>query len=115
VPHVRTGRVRALGVTSTKRSNAAPDVPTIAETALPGYEAAQWYGVVAPAKTPADIITRLHAETVRVLQLPEVREKFANDGADTVGNSPDEFARFIRAELEKWSKAGRDAGIKPEG
>ena len=115
VPHVRSGRVRALAVTSAARSSAVPDVPTIAESALPGYEAVQWYGVVAPAKTPADIIARLHADMVYVLKLSEVKDKFTRDGADPVGNTPDEFARFIRAELEKWSKVGRDAGIKPEG
>jgi tripartite-type tricarboxylate transporter receptor subunit TctC len=114
LPHVRTGRVRALGVTGAKRSPAAPDVPTIAESVLPGYEAVQWYGVVAPAKTPAEIIARLHTELVQVLQLSDTKEKFGWDGADTIGSTPDEFARFIRAELEKWRKAGHDAGIKPE-
>ncbi len=114
VPHVRTGRVRGLGVTGAKRSNVVPDLPTIAESALPGYEAVQWYGVVAPAKTPAEIIARLHSDMAYVLQLAEIKEKFSKDGADTVGNTPDEFARFIRAELDKWSKAARDAGIKPD-
>jgi tripartite-type tricarboxylate transporter receptor subunit TctC len=114
VPHVRTGRVRALGVTGAKRSPAAPDVPTIAESVLPGYEAVQWYGVVAPVKTPAEIIARLHTELVQVLQLIDIKEKFGRDGAETVGSTPDEFSRFIRAELEKWRKAGSDAGIKPE-
>ena len=114
VPHVRSGRVRALSVTGAKRSSALPDVPTVAESALPGFEAVQWYGVVAPAKTPAEIITRLHADITHVLQLIDIKEKFSRDGADTVGNAPDEFARFIHAELDKWRKAGRDAGIKPE-
>ena len=114
VPHVRTGRVRGLGVTGAKRSHVLPDLPTIAESVFPGYEAVQWYGVVAPARTPAEVIARLHADLAYVLQMAEIKEKFAKDGADTVGNTPDEFARFIRAELDKWSKAGRDAGIKPE-
>jgi tripartite-type tricarboxylate transporter receptor subunit TctC len=114
VPHVRTGRVRGLAVTGAKRSQATPDLPTIAESVLPGYEAVQWYGVVAPAKTPAEIITRLHADLAQALQLHDIKEKFIKDGAETVGNTPDEFARFIRAELDKWSKAARDAGIKPE-
>ena len=114
VPHVRSGRVRGLGVTGARRSNAAPDLPTIAESVLPGYEAVQWYGVVAPAKTPPEVITRLHTDLAHVLQLYDIKEKFSKDGADTVGNTPDEFARFIRAELDKWRKAGSDAGIKPE-
>ncbi len=114
VPHVRSGRVRALGVTGAQRSSAVPEVPTIAETSLPGYEAVQWYGVVVPAKTPADIITRLNADLVHVLKLPDVKAKFTGDGADPVGSTPDEFGRFIRAELAKWSKVARDAGLKPE-
>ena len=114
VPHVRSGRVRGLGVTGARRSNAAPDLPTIAESVLPGYEAVQWYGVVAPGKTPPEVITRLHTDLAHVLQLYDIKEKFSKDGADTVGNTPDEFARFIRAELDKWRKAGSDAGIKPE-
>ena len=114
VPHVRSGRVRALGVTGAKRSSALPDIATIAESVLPGYEAVQWYGVVAPAKTPPEIVTRLHADLVSVLQLIDIKEKFMQDGADTIGSSPDEFARFIRAELDKWSKAASAAAIKPE-
>jgi tripartite-type tricarboxylate transporter receptor subunit TctC len=114
LPHVRTGRVRALGVTGAKRSPAMPDVPTIAESVLPGYEAVQWYGVVVPAKTPGEIVARLHADITHVLQLSDVKDKFSKDGADTVGNTPDQFGRFIRAELDKWRKAGHEAGIKPE-
>jgi tripartite-type tricarboxylate transporter receptor subunit TctC len=114
VPHVRSARVRALAVTGATRSNAAPDVPTVAESALAGYEAVQWYGVVAPAKTPAEIVARLHAELAKLLQLVDIKQQFNRDGADTIGSTPDEFARFIRAELDKWSKAGREAGIKPE-
>ena len=81
---------------------------------LPGYEAVQWYGVVVPVKTPAEIVARLHGDLAQVLQLIDIKEKFFKDGTDTVGNTPDEFARFIRAELDKWRKAGSDAGIKPE-
>jgi tripartite-type tricarboxylate transporter receptor subunit TctC len=114
IPHVRSGRLRALAVTSAKRTAAAPEVPTIAESALPGYDAVQWYGVLAPAQTPADIVTKLHAEIARILQLPEVKDRLLGDGADPVGNTPDEFARFIRAETAKWTKVARDAGIKPE-
>jgi tripartite-type tricarboxylate transporter receptor subunit TctC len=114
IPHVRSGRLRALAVTSAKRTAAAPEVPTIAEAALPGYDAVQWYGVLAPAHAPAEIVTKLHAEIARILQLPDVKDRLLGDGADPVGNTPDEFARFIRAETTKWTKVARDAGIKPE-
>ena len=114
IPHVRSGRVRALGVSGGKRSGVLPDVPTIAEAGLPGYEVVQWYGVLAPAKTPQDIIARLHREIAQIVQLPEVREKLAGDGAEPVGNTPEAFAHIIRLELVKWAKVARAAGIKPE-
>ena len=114
VPHLRSGRVRALGVTGAMRNIALPDIATIAESVLPGYEAVQWYGVVAPAKTPPEIVTRLYEKLASVLQLIDVKEKFMKNGADTSGSSPDEFVRFIRAELDKWSTVARAAAIKPE-
>jgi tripartite-type tricarboxylate transporter receptor subunit TctC len=114
IPHVRSGRLRALAVTSATRTAAAPEVPTLAEAALPGYEAVQWYGVLAPAQTPPDIVAKLHAEIARILQLPEVKDRLLGDGADPVANTPDEFARFIRDETAKWAQVARDAGIKPE-
>ena len=114
LPHVRSGRLRALGVTSAKRTAVAREVPTIAESGVPGYEAVQWYGVLAPAQTPKDIVTRLHRETVAILQLPDVKERFAADGGDPGGNTPEEFARYIRSETEKWSKVAKAAGIKQE-
>jgi tripartite-type tricarboxylate transporter receptor subunit TctC len=114
IPHVRSGRLRGLGVTSAARSAVAPDIPTIAEAGLPGYEATQWYGVLAPARTPKEIVTRLHGEVTRVLQQPEIKERLAGDGVDTVGSSPEEFARYIQSELTKWAKVARDAGIQPE-
>jgi tripartite-type tricarboxylate transporter receptor subunit TctC len=114
LPHVRNGRVRAYGVSSIKRSSVAPDIPTIAEAGVPGYEVVQWFGVLAPANTPRDIIARLHAATVRVLQDPTIKERFVSDGADTIGNTPEEFAAIIRADLKKWGKMVKDAGIKPD-
>ena len=114
MPHIRSGRLRPLGITSSTRSSVAPDIPTIAEAGLPGYESVQWYGMLAPAKTPRDIVTRLHAEATRVLQQPEIKARLAADGADTVGSSPEEFARYIQSELVKWAKVARDAGIQPE-
>ncbi len=114
LPHIKTGRLRALGVTSARRAAGAPDIPTIAEAGVPGYEAVQWYGVLAPAGTPRAIVTRLHAQIVRVLQLPEIRQRFSTDGAEAVGSSPEEFTAFIRAETAKWAQVIKAAGIRPE-
>jgi tripartite-type tricarboxylate transporter receptor subunit TctC len=114
ITYVRDGRLRALGVTTAKRSPILPEVPTIAEAALPGYEAAQWYGVLAPAGTPRDIVSKLHAAIVRTLQDAMIRERFLADGAEPVGSSPDEFAAYMRTETEKWAKVIKAAGIKPE-
>ncbi len=114
MPFVRTGRLRALGVTAAKRSVALPNVPTIAEAALPGYEAVQWYGVLAPAGTPRDVVGKLHAAAVRALQEAPVRERLLVDGAEPVGNTPDEFAAIIRNDLVKWGKVIKDAGITAE-
>ncbi len=114
LPHVKNGRLRAIGVTSAKRASVAPDIPTIAEAGVPGYEVVQWFGVLAPANTPRDIIARLHAGIVRAVQDPAIKERFISDGAETVGSTPEEFAAVIRADLSKWSKVIKDAGIKPE-
>lgn len=114
LPHVKSGRVRAYGVTSLERSGAAPDLPTIAE-ALPGYEAVQWYGLVAPAGTPRAIVNKLHAAVVQTLNDPAVRQSFANGGADTTPSpSPEAYAKLIRAEIAKWAKVAKAAGIQPE-
>lgn len=113
-PHIKTGRLRALGVTGTKRAPGAEDIPTIAEAGVAGYEAVQWYGVLAPAATPRDIITKLHAGVVRALQNPEVRQRLLNDGAEPVGSSPEEFAVYLRSETQKWAQVIKAAGIKPE-
>jgi len=114
LPHVKNGRLRAIGVTGAKRASIAPGIPTIAEAGVPGYEVVQWFGVLAPAHTPRDIIARLHAGIVRVVQDPAIRERFSSDGAETVGSTPEEFAAVIRADLSKWSKVIKDAGIKRE-
>ncbi len=113
-PHIKSGRLRALGVTGIKRAPGADDIPTIAEAGVLGYEAVQWYGVLAPAATPRDIITRLHTGIVRALQNPEVRQRLLNDGAEPVGSSPEQFAAYLRSETEKWAKVIKAAGIKPE-
>ena len=114
IPHVRSHRLRALGVTSAQRTTVAPDVPTIAESGVPGYEAVQWYGMLAPANTPKEIVTRLHRELVAIVQSPDVKERFAADGGDPGGNTPEEFARYIGTEIEKWARVAKAAGIKPE-
>jgi tripartite-type tricarboxylate transporter receptor subunit TctC len=114
LPHVRAGRLRALGVSGAQRSAVAPDVPTISEAGVPGYEAVQWYGVLAPAQTPKEIVARLNRDLVAVLHSPEVKERFAAEGAEAAGNSPEAFARYLRSETEKWAKVARAAGIKPE-
>jgi tripartite-type tricarboxylate transporter receptor subunit TctC len=113
-PHIKSGRMRAYGVTSSKRSAGAPEIPTIAEAGVPGYEAVQWYGVLAPANTPRAIVTRLHADISKILQQPNVKELLGKDGAEPVGNTPEQFAAFIKTETAKWAKVVRDAGIQPE-
>jgi tripartite-type tricarboxylate transporter receptor subunit TctC len=114
IPHVRSGRLRALGVTSVQRTAVAPEVPTIAESGIAGYEAVQWYGMLAPAQTPRDIITRLHRELAAILQTVDVKERFTADGGDPGGNTPEAFARYIKAEIEKWARVAKAAGITPE-
>ena len=113
-PHIKSGRLRALGVTGSKRAPGADDIPTIAEAGVPGYEAVQWYGVLAPAGTPRDIISKLHTGVVRALQNPEVRQRLLNDGAEPIGSSPEEFSAYLRSETAKWAKVTQAAGIKPE-
>jgi tripartite-type tricarboxylate transporter receptor subunit TctC len=114
MPQIRAGRLRPLGITSAVRSPIVPDIPTVAEAGLPGYESVQWYGMLAPARTPKEIVTRLHDDTTRILQQPEIKARFAGDGADPVGSTPEEFTRYIQSELTKWAKVARDAGIQPE-
>lgn len=112
LPHMRNGRILAHGVSSAKRSSVIPEVPSIAEAGVPGYEVVQWFGILAPAGTPPEVVKRLHAASVRTLQDPLVKERFLADGGETVGNSPDEFARIIRSDFEKWGKLVKAAGIK---
>ena len=113
-PQLESGAIRALGVSGRKRSEALPSVPPIAEAGVPGYEATQWYGLVAPAGTPADIIARLHAEATAALKTQEMKDKLAGDGAEPVGTTPQEFAAHIKGELEKWAAVARAAKIEPQ-
>ncbi|MGZ9013557.1 MAG: Bug family tripartite tricarboxylate transporter substrate binding protein [Burkholderiales bacterium] len=112
IPMLKAGRVRALGVTSSKRIPTLPEVPTIAESGLPGYEVTNWYGVMAPAGVPKDVLTKIHADVARALKQPDVQQRFAAEGGDATPNTPEQFAAFIKNEIEKWSKAVRESGAK---
>jgi len=111
MPHIKSGRLRGIAVTSPKRLPSLPDVPTVAEL-LPGFEAVSWGGVMAPAGTPPNIIARLNAEINRILKMPDVAEKLQALGAEIVGSTPDEFAAYVKSEIEKWGKVARDNNIK---
>lgn len=114
LPHVRAGKLRVLGFTGGRRSAALPGVPTMAEAGLPGYETVTWYGVLAPARTPAEILDRLHREIARIMSRPDVVERLARDAIDVEPGSRSEFAAIVRVDIDKWSKVIRDQGIKPE-
>jgi tripartite-type tricarboxylate transporter receptor subunit TctC len=114
LPLVREGKLRALAVTSLQRSAAAPDVPTVAESGYPAFEATNWYGLLAPARTSSPIVHRLHLETVKALGSPELRRKLTDLGLEVMGNSPEAFAAAIRSEIPKWAKVIHDSGIKPD-
>ena len=114
LPIVREKKLRALAVTSLRRSPAAPELPTIDESGFRGFETTSWFGLFAPAATPAAIVHKLHLESVRFLALPDVRAKFADLGMEVIGNSPDEFAVVIRSESPKWAKVIKELGIKPD-
>ena len=109
--YINSGRLRALGVTSDKRTVGAPDIPTIDEAGVPGYEALQWYGMLAPTGTPREIVTKLHGAVIQVLKDPGVRKLLINDGSEPVGTTPEEFSAFIKSETDKWAKVVREAGI----
>jgi len=112
MPHVRAGRAKAIAITSLQRSALAPDIPTVAETGVPGYEASIWNGILAPAGVPAPLVQRLNAEIQRALAAPETRERFVALGADIGGSTAPEFRAYIEAEIKKWSRVLRDAGIQ---
>ena len=114
LPQVKAGRLRALAVTTAKRSAQLPDLPTIAEAALPGYEAAGWFGFAAPARTPREVIVKLNKEIVRIIALPDVKERLIAQGAEPVGDTPEEFAQFIKAEAAKWGKVIKALNLKIE-
>lgn len=112
LPQVKAGKLKALGVTGARRIAALPEVPTVAESGVKGFEAVNWYGVFVPANTPKDLVARLHADIVKVLRQPDVQKRFEGEGGDIVANTPEEFAALIRRETPKWSRVVRDAGVK---
>ena len=114
LPHVRSGKLKAIALTSAKRSAAAPDIPTFAESGVPGYEHEPWNGMFAPPKIRRNLLARVSAEVVRILRAPEVRKIFEHEGAEPVGNTPEEFGAVVKSEIAKWSKLIKAAGIKAE-
>jgi len=114
LPHLKSGRLRALGVTSAKRVSSLPDVPAIAEGGAPGYDVVGWYGVAVPAGTPQPVVAKLNADFVAAIHTPEIRERLAADGAEAVGSKPEEFGALIKSEIERWSKVVEVAKIPKE-
>jgi tripartite-type tricarboxylate transporter receptor subunit TctC len=114
VPQIRSGKIRALGVTMAKRTALLPDLPTIAEAGLPGYEANNWYGILLPAKTPRAIVERLSRETVKVLNTPAIKEQLFRQGLDASPSTPQEFSAYIKSEMAKWAKVVKASGAKAE-
>ncbi|HZQ71597.1 MAG TPA: tripartite tricarboxylate transporter substrate binding protein [Burkholderiales bacterium] len=114
MPYIKSGRLKCIATTGSKRTAAVPDLPTVAESGLPGYEAHNWWGMMAPAGTPAPIVEKLHATLTQVLESRETTRRFETEGAEVVRMSPQEFGKFVSSELDKWSKVARDVGIKAE-
>jgi tripartite-type tricarboxylate transporter receptor subunit TctC len=114
LPHIRAGKLRAIGVASLRRSQVLPDVPTIAEQGFPGFEAVSWYALMAPAATPKEIVAKLSAEVTRILQLNEIRERFAGLGAEAVGGTPEQLAATIKAESARWGEVVKKQHITVE-
>jgi tripartite-type tricarboxylate transporter receptor subunit TctC len=114
IQFARAGKLRSIAVTGARRAPAAPEIPTVAESGLPGYDVTAWYGIAAPAKTPRAIVERLHGEIARALSAPDVRERLTSQGADPVGNTPEQYTAFMQNEIAKWGKVIAAAGIKGE-
>lgn len=114
LPHVRTGKLRGLAVSTAKRAAAIPELPTVAEAGVPGYDSSLWYGLLAPARTPTPVVMRLNKAVNEILKMPDVAERFAGLGADPVGNSPEAFGQYIREEIVKWHKVVKSAGLRAD-
>ncbi|MEN3354915.1 MAG: hypothetical protein V7640_3073, partial [Betaproteobacteria bacterium] len=113
-PYVKSARIRGLAITNLKRSPVLPDVPTNAESGIPGFEAVGWFGIVAPAATPREIIAKLNGEIARILALPDVKERISGLGAEIVATSPEEFDRFNRTQIAQWAKVVKFSGARPD-
>ena len=114
MPHVKSGKLRVLGVTSAKRSQAMPELPTVAESGLPGYEVVGWYALLAPAGTPPAILNKVHADAANALKVPAINAKLSAEGAEPVASTPEAFSKFLAAEIRKWAKVVKDAKVTPE-
>jgi tripartite-type tricarboxylate transporter receptor subunit TctC len=114
LPHVKTGKLRALGVSGARRTPAAPEVPTIAEAGVPGFEVLNWYGIVAPGKTPAAIVLRLNGDLMKTLKAPGMIESLGAQGLEAAGGTPERFGVFIKSEIAKYAKVVKAAGIRAE-
>jgi tripartite-type tricarboxylate transporter receptor subunit TctC len=114
ISHVKSGRLRGLAVTSAQRSPATPELPTVSEAGVAGYESSTWYGFLFPTRTPTDIIARLHAESVKLLKQADVRERIETAGFETIGSTPEQFAAYIRGEIEKWAKVVKASGARAD-
>ena len=114
LPQVRAGKLRALAVTGAQRSSKAPDIPTLAESGVPGYEVTSWYGLVVPTGTPKEIIARLHAAAANALGQPEVKERFATTDFEPASSTPEQFGTHIRSEVAKWAKVIKESGMKAD-
>ncbi|HEU5284655.1 MAG TPA: tripartite tricarboxylate transporter substrate binding protein [Burkholderiales bacterium] len=114
LPHVKAGRLRALGVSTATRSPLAPELPTIAESGVPGFDVEVWFGVVAPAGTPREVLQQLNAEINRALALPEVRRRFAEQGVRTIGGTPEQFGAYLQSQIKRWAKVVKDVGVRIE-
>jgi tripartite-type tricarboxylate transporter receptor subunit TctC len=114
LPHVRTGRLKALAVSSRSRAPSAPEIPTVDEAGVPGYEVNVWFGVLTVAGTPVEVVQRLNTEMVKILNSADVKDRFGKVGVDVVAGTPEHFAKFLRAEVDRWAKVVKDAGIKAD-
>ncbi|MBI4207509.1 MAG: tripartite tricarboxylate transporter substrate binding protein, partial [Betaproteobacteria bacterium] len=114
LPHIKAGKLRALGVTSAKRSTAAPEFPTLAEAGVSGYQHTSWVGMLAPARTPRAVVAKLNAEVVKIVQSPEMKGLLLREGLEADASSPEEFGQDIKTQIAKWQKLTKAAGIKPE-
>lgn len=114
MPHIKSGKLRGLGVTSAKRVAALPDLPTIAESGIPSFDVSSWFGVFLPGGTPKPIVANMNAEIRKILEVPEVRQRLISQGADPASNTPEEFAAYVKAEMAKWGKVVRDTGVRAD-